>query len=113
MAPYCYEESFPEVDEIELSSRKCTRLFENCRSISFVAKHGWIEYRELEFFRWTEVVQVYQSQTSLDYRLKDRPEIRKRILKLLGGISEALAFCLYLGKAFSWKLLSPIISFHA
>lgn len=108
MDPDSYEETFSEAPEIELSSRKCIRLFENCRSVSFVAKHGWIEYRELEFFRWTEVAQVYQSQTSLDYRLKDRPEIRKRILNILDGISEALAYCLYIGKALTGKLPSVV-----
>lgn len=84
-----------KIGEIYLSSRKCSRLFSRCRSISPLANDGWIEYRELEFHKWTDALQIFQAgRNSLDYRLRDHIETKRHILELLEAVSNVLNACL-------------------
>ena len=62
-----------------------------CISISVSSKLDWLENRQGEFNLWDAGLMATRvGRSSLDHRVRDRPELREMICDLLDGLAEAL-----------------------
>jgi hypothetical protein len=69
----------------------CQSLFSRCLLHPLFSELDWFENRQGEFNLWAASLKVISSgRPSLDYRLRDRPEVQELICDLLDGLSEAL-----------------------
>jgi hypothetical protein len=62
-----------------------------CLSISVSSRLDWLENRQGEFNLWDAGLKATRvGRSSLDHRVRDRPELRELICDLLDGLAEAL-----------------------
>jgi hypothetical protein len=81
----------PRGEEIRRGAEYCQGLFSRCLSNPLFSELEWFENRQGEFNLWAASLKAVSiGKPSLDYRLRDRPEIRETICDLLEGLSEAL-----------------------
>jgi hypothetical protein len=85
-------------EEIRRRTEACQSLFSHCLSNPVFSELDWFENRQGEFNLWAASLKAASiGRSSLDYRLKDSPEVQELICDLLDGLSEALASLLKLG----------------
>jgi hypothetical protein len=84
--------------EICRKTEACQSLFSHCLSNPVFSELDWFETRQGEFNLWAASLKaVGIGRSSLDYRLRDRPEVQELICDLLGGLLEALTSLLKSG----------------
>ncbi|KAH9243274.1 hypothetical protein K456DRAFT_45077 [Colletotrichum gloeosporioides 23] len=82
--------------EVELPCHRdalaCKKLFDDCViSVPEVAGSEWFEFRQVEFNLWNRTMKATaQGKSSLDYRLRNHPELRKIICNLLNGLAREI-----------------------
>lgn len=85
-------------DEIFQLTWETIQLFERSRAIPGFAIDGWLEGKQAEFNWWAYIIKADKTgQSSLDYRVRNRPDIKYVIASLINGISQALDQCLRAG----------------
>lgn len=89
-----------EQDDIRNRTIACEILFDRCLSRSLRAGRDWVEDRQGEFNLWAATLRANSvGRASLDYRVRDNPDIRELVCDLLAGLSEALNSLLQKGIA--------------
>jgi len=89
-------------DEIYQLTKACSDLFTECQLIAPLTQNDWIENKLGDFNLWSVGIRASSTgHSSLDYRVRDRPDIKGVIVGLLDGIKSALAQCLAIGKVSS------------
>ncbi|KAI0534303.1 hypothetical protein GGR58DRAFT_505459 [Xylaria digitata] len=77
---------------------ECIDLFESCRVASQIeddSDQDWLEEREADFKIWAHYIRADKTgHSSLDYRLRDRADVRDTFLNLIGGIAKSLDACM-------------------
>ncbi|KAF2176113.1 hypothetical protein K469DRAFT_700434 [Zopfia rhizophila CBS 207.26] len=77
------------------SAMECRQRFKECISDSSLGVEDWLVSSQADFNLWCFGTKATgDSGSSLDYRLRDRPNIRLMICNLLGGLEESLGQCL-------------------
>lgn len=62
-------------------------------------KHQWLETGRAEFNLWSLGLNASRSdRSSLDYKVRQRPDLQEIITDLLDGLDESLSECLDPGK---------------
>lgn len=81
-------------DDIFQATWECRKLFERCQSTPFSSpdpREAWLEQQEVDFKLWANGIQADRTgHSSLDYRLRKRPDIIKVVLDLINNISTEL-----------------------
>jgi hypothetical protein len=81
------------------ASQECLALFKEylLRSASTVeSKHGWAESQVAAFLLWARSIGVFaQGRMSVDFRLKDYPDIQSTISDLLEALRISLQRCTF------------------
>ena len=86
--------------EICKRTEACQTLFTRCLSIPVFTDLDWFENRQGEFNLWAAGLKAASfGRSSLDHRVRDRPEVRESICDLLDGLSEALEDLVQTGMA--------------
>ena len=76
----------------------CQSLFSRCLDSPIFSGLEWFENRQGEFNLWAASLKVVsRGRSSLDYRLRNNPEIEELICDLLDGLSETLESLLHTG----------------
>ncbi|KAK3324954.1 hypothetical protein B0H66DRAFT_547158 [Apodospora peruviana] len=84
-----------ENDHISDLCWECIGLFERCCSLAAFQVNDWFEEQQAEFNWWTQSLKADRTgHSSLDYRLRNRPDIANVVTELINGISTALDECL-------------------
>lgn len=87
-----------EDDAVLQLTWECTSLFERCHSLPACLENEWLEERQIDFNWWVHCLKANKAgHSSLDFRLRKRPDIRSVILGLISGICNALDECLRSG----------------
>ena len=74
---------------------ECQLRFEECASDSSLSDEDWLISSQADFNLWCFSTKATSSgRPSLDYRLRNRPNISIMICNLLGGLEESLQQCL-------------------
>ena len=69
----------------------CRRLFESCLSTPLLSRLDWLEDRRGEFNLWAGSLNAAKiGRSSLDYRVRNNPDVGEMICDLLGGLEETL-----------------------
>lgn len=89
-------------EDIFTATWQCRKLFDRCLSTSN-ATHDqeleWLENAETEFKLWAFSIKADKAgHSSLDFRVRNRPDICKTTLDLIAGISAGLDEFLGRGK---------------
>ena len=80
-----------EQGEIRKRTEACQQLFMHCLATPSFSGTYWIEDRQGEFNLWAASLKATSpGRASLDYRVRDNPDLRESICDLLAGLSEAL-----------------------
>lgn len=91
-------------EEIFHAAWECRELFSRCRELiqhPFIGDN-WFEEREVDFCWWIYGLRAdKRGHSSLDYRLRERSDIRNIVVSLIGGISAALDEWLHYGEMLS------------
>ena len=70
-------------------------LFRKCAANSTLGRLNWIERGQADFNLWTYGLKAASTgKSSLDYRVRERPDLRNVICDLLDGLAESLQSCL-------------------
>ncbi|EEU40993.1 uncharacterized protein NECHADRAFT_99311 [Fusarium vanettenii 77-13-4] len=76
-------------------TEECLSLFEDASRHQALADDDWFEDRAADFVWWSHGLKAQKTgRSSLDYRLRDRPDIQKVIAGLLDSLAQALKDCL-------------------
>ncbi|UPK96304.1 hypothetical protein LCI18_007239 [Fusarium solani-melongenae] len=76
-------------------TEECLSLFEDASRHQALADDDWFEDRAADFVWWSHGLKAQKTgRSSLDYRLRDRPDIQKVIAGLLDSLAQALKECL-------------------
>jgi hypothetical protein len=87
-------------EEIRRRTEACQSLFKHYLSNPLFSELDWFENRQGEFNLWAASLKAASiGRSSLDYRVRDSPEVRELICDLLDGLSEALEGLLQTGMA--------------
>jgi hypothetical protein len=79
---------------------KCDRLFNQCQEHRALADWDWIHLMAGKFHGWNLGIRASKTdKSSLDYRVRDRPDVRDQIAELLETLALSLTKCLDLGKS--------------
>jgi hypothetical protein len=85
--------------EIRDRTKICEERFNTCLAHPKLEKHQWLETGFAEFNLWSFGLNAsYSGQSSLDYKVRRRADIREIITGLLDGLGESLQECLDPGK---------------
>ena len=77
--------------EIRRRTKSCQSLFQRCLFNPLFSELDWLENRQGEFNLWAASLKAASiGRSSLDYRVRDSPEVRESICDLLDGLSESL-----------------------
>ncbi|KAJ4315180.1 hypothetical protein N0V84_008514 [Fusarium piperis] len=72
-------------------TEECLSLFQDASRHQGLADDDWIEDRAADFVWWSHGLKAQKTgRSSLDYRLRDRPDIQKVIAGLLDSLAQAL-----------------------
>lgn len=86
--------------DIRRRTEICQSLFSECLSNPLFSDLDWFENRRGDFNLWVASLKAASAgRSSLDYRVRDTPEVRELICDLLDGLSEALEGILRTGTA--------------
>ena len=78
-------------DEIFQLTWETIQLFERSRDIPGFAKNDWLEEKQSQFNWWAYNIKADKTgHSSLDYRVRNRADIKSVIVGLINGISQAL-----------------------
>lgn len=93
----------------------CRTLFVRCLSIRVFNELDWFENRQGEFSLWDSGLKAADvGRASLDYRVRDRPDLHELICGLLDGLSEALGdclqICMFTHRSFNMNVVSQAIA---
>jgi hypothetical protein len=78
-------------EDIRRKTEACQSLFTHCLSNPLFSELEWFENRQGEFNLWAASLKAASiGRSSLDYRVRDSPEVRESICDLLDGLSETL-----------------------
>jgi hypothetical protein len=78
-------------EDIRMETEICQKLFIDCLSHPLFYELEELENRQGQFNLWAAGLKATSTgRSSLDYRVRDHPEMRVRIYSLLLGLSEAL-----------------------
>jgi hypothetical protein len=84
--------------EIRRRAEACQSLFSVCLSNPLFSELDWFENRQGEFNLWAASLKVMSlGRSSLEYRLRNSPEVQELICDLLDGLSETLESLLQTG----------------
>jgi hypothetical protein len=73
------------------SAMKCELRFKECISDACLGVEDWLVSSQANFNLWRfSIKAISTGSSSLDYRLRDRPNISLMICNLLGGLEESL-----------------------
>lgn len=76
------------------------QLFERSCSVPVFATGDWLERKQSQFNWWAYSIKADKTgYSSLDYRVRNCPDIKFVIVSLINGISNALDQCLRAGMA--------------
>jgi hypothetical protein len=79
-------------------SLNCKKLFQQCEVCPVLGELDWIQSGQGDFNLWCHGLSaVATGKSSLDFRVRHRPDIRKIICDLLDGLDESLKDCLKKG----------------
>lgn len=79
------------IGKIHRTAEACQSLFSRCVSSPLFSELEWFENRQGEFNLWVASLKVMGvGRASLDYRLREKPEVQESICDLLDGLLEAL-----------------------
>lgn len=74
---------------------RCRDLFQKCEQLPKFAGGAWIEEQQADLNWWSHGLNATKtSHSSLDYRLRQRPDIRRVVLNHLECVSDALTECM-------------------
>lgn len=78
--------------EISRRTEGCQDAFVICLSDPSLTALEWIENRQGDFNLWASSLKATSSggRSSLDYRVRDRPDVKGVICELLDGLLESL-----------------------
>ncbi|KAH8598652.1 hypothetical protein B0O99DRAFT_591887 [Bisporella sp. PMI_857] len=81
--------------EIHDRTKKCIEGFNECLAHEQLGKHQWLETGLAEFNLWSFGLNASHSgRSSLDYKVRQRPDLQDSITDLLDGLGESLKECL-------------------
>ncbi|RTE82838.1 hypothetical protein BHE90_002605 [Fusarium euwallaceae] len=84
-----------EPNELCRRTEECLSLFQDVSKHQTLADDDWFEDRAADFVWWSHGLKAQKTgRSSLDYRLRDRPDIQKVIAGLLDSLAQALKECL-------------------
>jgi hypothetical protein len=87
-------EDVPKKFEIRPVVAECRDVFSECLAVPHLAEQVWLQTAQIEFNFWRSNIHAgSRDRSSLDYRLRERPEVREAICSLLRGLAEALRKC--------------------
>jgi len=73
----------------------CIESFNNCLANPALGKLGWVERCQADFNLWTYGLKADSTgKSSLDYRVREREDVRNVVSDLLDGLAESLYSCL-------------------
>jgi hypothetical protein len=76
----------------------CKKLFQKCGSSPVLGKLAWIQSGQADFNLWSFGLSADATgKSSLDFRVRYRPDIQEIICDLLDGLGESLNDCLEKG----------------
>ena len=76
-------------------TRKVKQRFDECLTNKQLGKHQWLESGRAEFNLWSLSLNASHSgRSSLDYKIRQRPDLQEIIADLLDGLDESLEECL-------------------
>lgn len=85
-------------NELCRRTEECLSLFQDASRHQALADDDWFEDRAADFVWWSYGLKAQKNgRSSLDYRLRDRPDIQKVIAGLLDSLAQALKECLQPG----------------
>lgn len=80
---------------IREATLQCRDLIQKCQELPEFAGGAWIEEQQADFNWWSHGLNATKtSHSSLDYRLRQRPDIQRVVLNHLDCISDALRECI-------------------
>jgi hypothetical protein len=80
-----------EQSAIYKQTLECRQLFTECEGISELDGQDWLDDRQADFNWWAYGINADKiGRSSLDYRVRERPDIKRVFLGLLEGIALAL-----------------------
>jgi len=80
--------------EICLVARQCKAVFAECVADPALGQHAWIRSAQGDFNLWCAGINVTSAdKSSLDYRLRTRPDVRDVVHDLVRALLEALERC--------------------
>ena len=83
--------------EIRRSATACKELLDTCAENPILKQTVWIKTAQGSFNLWCSGIKATNvGKSSLDYRLRNRSDVRESICDLLGGLLESLEKCLHL-----------------
>lgn len=78
-------------NELSRRTEECLALFQDASGNQTLADDDWVEDRAADFAWWSHGLKAQKhGRSSLDYRLRDRPDIQKVIAGLLDSLALAL-----------------------
>lgn len=81
--------------DLRWHSEVCIKLFSVAAVVPELADDDWLEDRLADFMWWNHGLSVLKiGHASLDYRVKDRPDVRRVIETVLSGLSNVFERCL-------------------
>ncbi|RSL67720.1 hypothetical protein CEP54_003102 [Fusarium duplospermum] len=84
-----------EPNELCRRTEECLSFFQDVSKHQTLADDDWFEDRAADFVWWSHGLKAQKTgRSSLDYRLRDRPDIQKVIAGLLDSLAQALKECL-------------------
>lgn len=85
--------------EIRAKTVVCEERFNACLANPRLRAHQWLEIGYAEFNLWSFGLKASRSdRSSLDYKVRQRADLREIIVDLLDGLDESLTQCLDLGE---------------
>lgn len=95
------EESDEPEETIRERTAACKHLIEQCLCLKHFDNLAWFEMRRGDFNLWVYGLQALGTgKSSLDYRVRNRRDVRDIILALLRGLSQDLKDCIDIGESF-------------
>jgi len=77
--------------DIRGKTKACQELFIRCVSLPLFSRLDWFENRQGEFNLWDYGLKATGiGRSSLEHRVRDRPDVPEVICDLLDGLAEAL-----------------------
>jgi hypothetical protein len=85
--------------DIRERTKKCEMQFNKCLDHEQLGKNQWLVTGFAEFNLWSFGLNASHSgRSSLDYKVRQRPDLQEIIVDLLDGLDESLEECLNPGR---------------